>query len=128
MRNCPKASPKESIPMKCELCARYGHRTDFCWEDEKNAHRRPEGWRSILPPKSDPDDDAVLISYSLMTYLCDEFDADDEQSTYSDTDSIELTSLSSLPDPDLLSWQRAIEMELQQLRDANMASDPQSNN
>ena len=60
-----------------------------------------------------------------MSYLRDEFDGDDERSTYSDSSSIDLNSLSSLPDADLSSWQRAIEMELQALREARMASSPQ---
>ena len=30
MQNCPKASPKDAVPLKCDLCNRFGHRTDFC--------------------------------------------------------------------------------------------------
>ena len=54
--------------MKCDLCNRYGHRREFYWEDARNAHRRPEGWRSILPStKDDEDDDAALVSFNLMS-------------------------------------------------------------
>ena len=53
--------------MKCDLCHRYGHRREFCWEENRNAHRRPEGWSSILPsPKDADNDDAALVSFSLM--------------------------------------------------------------
>ena len=51
-RNCPGADQAPDA-MKCQLCHRYGHRTEYCWEDEKNASRRPERWRSILPNRKD---------------------------------------------------------------------------
>ena len=47
-RNCPGNSEMKTEAMKCDLCQRYGHRREFCWEDKRNAHRRPEGWHSIL--------------------------------------------------------------------------------
>ena len=53
--------------MKCDLCHRYGHRREFCWEDNRNSHPRPEGWRSILPSvKSTEDDDVALVSFNHM--------------------------------------------------------------
>ena len=68
-RNCPGKNGIRPGAMKCDLCDRYGHRRELCWEHSRNAHRRPEGWRSILPsPKDDDDDDdAALVSFSLMS-------------------------------------------------------------
>ena len=64
MHECPlKNSGKEPVVSKCTFCNRYGHRTEFCWENERNAHRRPDGWTSIMPAK-DPED-AGLVSFSL---------------------------------------------------------------
>ena len=30
----------------CKHCGKF-HKEEFCWELEKNADRRPEGWTSI---------------------------------------------------------------------------------
>ena len=32
---------------KCDLCDKTGHWESMCWEDEKNAHKRPKGWKSV---------------------------------------------------------------------------------
>ena len=66
MRNCPNAATQP--PLRCDLCNRFGHPRAYCWEDEKNAHRRPEGWRSILPATTANDEEAHLMSFNLMTY------------------------------------------------------------
>ena len=36
----------------CELCEQVGHTEAICWEDPKNAHRRPRNWVSRLKNKS----------------------------------------------------------------------------
>ena len=66
MRNCPNTASRP--PLKCELCNRFGHPRAFCWEDEANAHRRPEDWRSILPAPKTEDDDANLVSYTFVSH------------------------------------------------------------
>ena len=48
-RNYSEKNGIQPEAMKCDLCHRYGHRREICWEDARKAHRRPEGWRSILP-------------------------------------------------------------------------------
>ena len=65
MHQCPlKGSGQAPVVPKCEFCNRYGHRTEYCWEKEENAYRRPTGWTSLLPAKAK--EDAALVSFSLM--------------------------------------------------------------
>ena len=53
---CPKLKGRRggtpSGPV-CELCEQLGHSEAMCWEDPKNAHRRPRNWVSRLKTKSD---------------------------------------------------------------------------
>ena len=118
-RNCP-GSDQAPDAMKCQLCHRYVHRTEYCWEDEKNASRRPERWRSILPNRKDKEEDPVLVSYSLMSCLRDEFDpASDEE----DDSSLCLEPLEPSTD-DLMAWQQAIEQELELYRQVRVFETP----
>jgi hypothetical protein len=39
--NSPHANAKQ-----CNLCGLYGHKPEQCWEKDKNASRRPKGWKS----------------------------------------------------------------------------------
>jgi len=36
------------IAGKCNLCGAKGHKAVICWEDEKNADKRPSNWKSRL--------------------------------------------------------------------------------
>ena len=38
--------PKNANPVICEECGGQGHTKEACWELEKNAHKRPKGWKS----------------------------------------------------------------------------------
>ena len=37
---CPEEK-RTCSGMKCKMCDQTGHNKEFCWEDPKNAHRRP---------------------------------------------------------------------------------------
>ena len=118
-RNCPGADQAPDA-MKCQLYHHYGHRTEYCWEDEKNASRRPERWRSILPQRKDKEEDPVLISYSLMSCLRDEFDP----ATFEEDDcSLCLEPLEPSTD-DLMAWQQAIDQELKRCRKLKVFKTP----
>lgn len=102
MRNCTVTPNANSVVPKCPLCNRYGHKKEYCWEDERNAHRCPEGWRSVLQsPLADNNEDDALLSFNLMAYqvhealldqfidypgaVVDEYSSDDEAGFYSDS-------------------------------------------
>jgi hypothetical protein len=55
--NCPN---KKEI--KCETCG-GNHRTIACWEDERNAHRRPDGWKSKSETTAVQADKAVMLAH-----------------------------------------------------------------
>ena len=49
-RNCSKQGPNEksgSFGGTCYACNKRGHKADRCWELEKNADSRPDGWKSV---------------------------------------------------------------------------------
>ena len=49
-RNCTKQGPNDkggSFGGTCYACNKRGHKADRCWEHEKNAHLRPDGWKSV---------------------------------------------------------------------------------
>ena len=49
-RNCLKQGPNEnsgSFGGTCYACDKRGHKADRCWELKKNAHLRPDGWKSV---------------------------------------------------------------------------------
>ena len=116
-RNCP-GSDRVPEAMRCQLCNRYGHHTEYCWDEERNDSRRPDRWRSVLLDKKESDDDAVLVSYSLMSCLHDKFDPSTDDQDNDDT-SISLEPLDPSTD-DLVAWQQAIEQELEFYRRARV--------
>ena len=53
--NCPNKNrnggnnfTKKKFTGKCNLCGKIGHKAADCWENEKNASKRPKGWKSYL--------------------------------------------------------------------------------
>ena len=49
-KGCFSGTLSSSIFFKthpCFMCGQLGHMTSRCWNDERNAHRRPEGWKPI---------------------------------------------------------------------------------
>lgn len=44
----------------CQICHRSSHVANRCWELEKNADVRPDGWKSVLPDLEDAWD--MLVS------------------------------------------------------------------
>jgi hypothetical protein len=59
------------------MCGKYGHRAQFCWEDEKNAARRPSFWKPKETPKpkeKEPEMSAVAIDDSKVEYLLSSID------------------------------------------------------
>ena len=67
IRIFPGAIEQETSAFTCDLYGRYGHRRGRCWEDVKNAYRRPEGWKSTL--RTNDDDAAALVSFSLINFV-----------------------------------------------------------
>lgn len=57
------AKIRKKFKGNCELCGRQGHKKYQCWENLKNAHLRPKGWKSILKFKvsdEEKDDDDMV--------------------------------------------------------------------
>jgi hypothetical protein len=49
-----KATKTRNVIMKfCQICHRSSHVANHCWELEKNADVRPDGWKSVLPQLED---------------------------------------------------------------------------
>ena len=98
MHNCPlKGSGQALVVPKSEFCPHYGHRTEYCWEKEENAYRRPTGWTSILPVKAA--EDAALVSFSLSAV--DNIKEDEENTVCEDVGAVVVpltTFMTEMPD------------------------------
>ena len=56
-----KDCPNKKGDILCELCGGKGHNKARCWEDEKNAKRRPKGWSSRLNGSAGEESGGVLL-------------------------------------------------------------------
>ena len=54
-----KPKPRKKFKVNCDLCSRQGHKQDQCWENPKNASKRPKGWKSILKDSNNNNKDKV---------------------------------------------------------------------
>ena len=45
---CPKNPTKKKFQGKCNLCGKLGHKKVNCFEDDKNASKRPKNWKSAI--------------------------------------------------------------------------------
>ena len=53
-----KYKPTKKFKGKCTLCGQQGHKASKCWEDPKNADKRPANWTSRLKNDEDIGDNA----------------------------------------------------------------------
>jgi len=71
-----KDCPNKKGDILCELCGGKGHNKARCWEDEKNAKRRPKGWSSRLKGSAGEESGGVLLCGETEILLSD---VDEEQ-------------------------------------------------
>ncbi len=39
----------------CQFCHKFNHSSSNCWELEKNQHKRPSGWQSVMDDMKEMD-------------------------------------------------------------------------
>jgi hypothetical protein len=39
----------------CQFCHKFNHSSSDCWELEKNQHKRPSGWQSVMDDMKEMD-------------------------------------------------------------------------